>query len=65
MTNHKEYEHMLNTFRDEFLNGCDTLRMQKDFFQSHRSVFQYIIWFDAHWSRMIDERYGKRWGSEK
>lgn len=59
MTRQKDFEQMLNTFREEFHNGCDTLRMQKDFFQSHKSVFRYIDWFIAHWNRMIEEQYGR------
>lgn len=58
MTRQKDFEQMLNTFREEFHDGCDTLRMQKDFFQSHKSVFKYIDWFRAHWNRMIEEQYG-------
>lgn len=59
MTRQKDFEQMLNTFCEEFNNGCETLRKQKDFFQSHKSVFKYIDWFMAHWNRMIEEQYGR------
>jgi len=59
VTNQKDYERMLNTFQEEFHNGCDTLRNQKDFIQSHKSVFKYINYFMAHWNRMIEEQYGR------
>ena len=59
MTRQKDFEQMLNTFREEFINGCDTLRKQKDYFQSYKSVFKYIDWFMAHWNRMLEEQYGR------
>ena len=57
----KDWQMMKEQFRQEFESGCAMLRMQKDWWQSHRSVWQYIDYFNAQCYRMMDEAFGRGW----
>ena len=55
---YKDFEWMYNRFREEFHEGCDALRGQKNIIQATKSVFNFIDFFDSHMRRMLKEQFG-------